>query len=313
MFKRIVSLCMSLVLLTGCSQTETQSKQEMVSVTSMDQNGQEINVDVPYLPERMAVLDLAVLDIVDHFGFRKQVVGIPKSTPVEYLDDYFTDESIENLGSVQEVDLEALMSVKPDVIFIGPRLTSRYEELSKIAPVVMVSLDYEKGTMESFKENVLNLSKIFGKEEQANEDIKMYDERVEALRKQTQDKTMVLGLVTASSFNTLGNASRGSILGKDISFENLGASIDSTHGNESSFEYLIEVDPDYIFVLDKDSAVQREGSKIAQEVMDNELVKQTSAYQNNRIVYLTPSVWYLAEGGIQAMDQMLEDVENCLK
>lgn len=313
MFKRIVSLCMSLVLLTGCSQTQTQSKQEMVSVTSMDQNGQEINVDVPYLPERMAVLDLAVLDIVDHFGFQKQVVGIPKSTPVEYLDDYFKDESIENLGSVQEVDLEALMSVKPDVIFIGPRLASRYEELSKIAPVVMVSLDYEKGTMESFKENVLNLSKIFGKEEQANEDINMYDERVEALRKQTQDKTMVLGLVTASSFNTLGNASRGSVLGKDIGFENLGASIDSTHGNESSFEYLIEVDPDYIFVLDKDSAVQREGSKIAQEVMDNELVKQTSAYQNNRIVYLTPSVWYLAEGGIQAMDQMLEDVENCLK
>ena len=43
--------------------------------------------------------------------------------------------------------------------------------------------------------------------------------------------------------------------------------------------------------------------------MNNELVQQTAAYQNDHIVYLTPTVWYLAEGGISALDTMLKDLE----
>jgi iron complex transport system substrate-binding protein len=33
------------------------------------------------------------------------------------------------------------------------------------------------------------------------------------------------------------------------------------------------------------------------------------AYKNGHIVYLTPDVWYLAEGGITATDVMLRDLE----
>jgi iron complex transport system substrate-binding protein len=39
-------------------------------------------------------------------------------------------------------------------------------------------------------------------------------------------------------------------------------------------------------------------------------VKQTDAYKNGHIVYLTPDVWYLAEGGITATDTMLKDLES---
>jgi iron complex transport system substrate-binding protein len=45
-------------------------------------------------------------------------------------------------------------------------------------------------------------------------------------------------------------------------------------------------------------------------VIENDLVKQTSAYRNEHIVYLTPDVWYLAEGGITATDIMLKDLET---
>ena len=45
--------------------------------------------------------------------------------------------------------------------------------------------------------------------------------------------------------------------------------------------------------------------------MENELVKSTAAYQNGRIVYLAhPAVWYTAEGGITALDLMLQDLES---
>ena len=83
-------------------------------------------------------------------------------------------------------------------------------------------------------------------------------------------------------------------------------------GMKSSFELLVEKNPEYIFVLDRDSAIQKEGAKLAQDIMNNELVKQTTAYKENHIVYLTPTVWYLAEGGITALDVMLKDLETVL-
>ena len=85
----------------------------------------------------------------------------------------------------------------------------------------------------------------------------------------------------------------------------------STHGNEASFEFIVEKDPEYIFVLDRDAAIQTEGAQLAQEVMENDLVKGTQAYQNGNIVYLAhPAVWYTAEGGITALDLMLQVLES---
>ena len=123
-----------------------------------------------------------------------------------------------------------------------------------------------------------------------------------------------MGLVTSGSFNVLGNDGRCSIIGREVGYENIGvdAEIDtSTHGNEASFEFIVEKDPEYIFVLDRDAAIQTEGAQLAQEVMENDLVKGTQAYQNGNIVYLAhPAVWYTAEGGITALDLMLQDLES---
>ena len=64
-------------------------------------------------------------------------------------------------------------------------------------------------------------------------------------------------------------------------------------------------------MLDRDAAIQTEGAQLAQEVMENDLVKGTQAYQNGNIVYLAhPAVWYTAEGGITALDLMLQDLES---
>ena len=123
-----------------------------------------------------------------------------------------------------------------------------------------------------------------------------------------------MGLVTSGSFNVLGNDGRCSIIGREVGYENIGvdAEIDtSTHGNEASFEFIVEKDPEYIVVLDRDAAIQTEGAQLAQEVMENDLVKGTQAYQNGNIVYLAhPAVWYTAEGGITALDLMLQDLES---
>lgn len=71
--------------------------------------------------------------------------------------------------------------------------------------------------------------------------------------------------------------------------------------------------PDYIFGMDRDRAIGTEGAQLAQEIMENELVMSTDAYKNGNIVYLEhPAVWYTAEGGITALDIMLQDLESTL-
>ena len=58
------------------------------------------------------------------------------------------------------------------------------------------------------------------------------------------------------------------------------------------------------------AAINAEGAKLAKEIVENELVMGTDAYQNGRIVYLAhPAVWYTAEGGVTALDLMLQDLE----
>ena len=44
--------------------------------------------------------------------------------------------------------------------------------------------------------------------------------------------------------------------------------------------------PDYLFILDRDAAIQTEGAQLAQEIVENELVMGTRAYQDGHIVYL---------------------------
>ena len=64
-------------------------------------------------------------------------------------------------------------------------------------------------------------------------------------------------------------------------------------------------------MLDRDAAIQTEGTQLAQEIVENELVKGTRAYTDGHIVYLSsPAVWYTAEGGITALDVMLQDLES---
>ena len=287
---------------------------ETVTITTLNGSQEPVELEVPYNPQRIAILDMASLDILDALGVAQGRVVGSASTSLDYLQGYVTDSSIANLGTIKEADLEAVMACEPDIIFIGGRLSASYDDLSQIAPVVYLATDTELGVVESVRQNASTIASIFGLEEQAL--MAEFDSRIAALEEFAAGKTAIVGLVTSGSFNVLGNDGRCSMIGREIGFDNIGvdAEIDtSTHGNEASFEFIVDKDPDYIFVMDRDAAIQTEGAKLAQEIVENELVMDTRAYQDGHIVYLAhPAVWYTAEGGITALGIMLTDLETAL-
>lgn len=328
--KKIVSLLLALVMALslaacgsggsgGTAQTAGESASpeapETVTVKALNANKEEADLEVPYDAQRIAVLDMACLDILDRLGLGGRVVG-SASTSLDYLQDYVTDGSIANLGTIKEADLEAVMACEPDVIFIGGRLSSTYDALSEIAPVVFLATDTEIGLVESVRKNAGIIASMFGLEDQVDGLMADFDARISALAEFAENKTAIIGMCTSGGFNVLGNDERCSLIGVEIGFENIGVDADidtSTHGNEASFEFLVEKAPDYVFVMDRDAAIGTEGAQLAQEIIENELVKGTEAYQNGNIVYLVhPAVWYTAEGGIHALDLMLQDMETAL-
>ena len=205
------------------------------------------------------------------------------------------------------------MACGPDVIFIGGWLAGSYDALSQIAPVVYLATDSDLGVVESVRQNTRAIASLFGLEDTAGELMTGFDSPGLLFRRPNRH---CVGLVTSGGFNVLGNDGRCSLIGREAGFANVGADAQpgtSTHGNEASFEFLVDKDPDYLFVLDRDAAIGTDGAKLAQEVVENELMKGTAAYRDGRIVYLAhPAVWYTAEGGITALDRMLRDLEDPL-
>ena len=286
-----------------------------VTITSLNGNKEEIQLTVPYNPERIAILDMASLDILDALGLGERVVG-SAGTSLEYLQQYVTDESIANLGTIKTADMEAVMACEPDIIFIGGRLSKSYDALSEIAPVVFLATDAEAGVVASVEKNATTIASVFGLEDKVAEMVSGFQARIAALQEVAKDNNVIVGMCTSGSFNVLGNDGRCSIIGREIGFENIGvdANIDtSAHGNEASFEFIVDKAPNYVFVMDRDAAIGTEGAKLAREIVENELVMTTDAYKNGNIVYLAnPAVWYTAEGGIKALDVMLSDLETAL-
>lgn len=289
---------------------------ESVTITSLDGTGTEVELEVPYNPERIAVMDLAVLDILDNLGLGERIVGVSKGSSIDYLQSYVSDDNLVNLGTIKEADLEAVMACEPDVIFIGGRLSASYDALSEIAPVVYLSTDISIGLVESVRNNATTIASIFGLESEVEALMDGFDARISTLAEFAAGKTAIVGMCTSGSFNVLGNDGRCSIIGVEIGFENIGVDADvdtATHGNEASFEFIVDKNPDYIFVMDRDAAIGTDGAQLAQEIMENELVMETDAYQNGHLIYLEHSaVWYTAEGGITALDVMLSDLESAL-
>lgn len=310
----MLSMLLTLTI-TGCSTTsqEDKSDSETVTITSLNADGEEIQLEVPYDPERVAILDMAALDIIDNLGRGDRVVG-SASTSLDYLQDYVDNDAIANLGTIKEADLEAVMACEPDIIFIGGRLSASYDALSEIAPVVYLSTDTELGVVESTRKNATTIATIFGLENEITEKMSGFDTRIETLKATANGQNAIIGMATSGSFNVLGNDGRLSLIINEIGFHNIGAQSASTHGNETSFEFIVETNPDYMFVMDRDSAIGTEGAQLAQEIVENELVMQTDTYKNGHIIYLAhPAIWYTAEGGITALDYMLQDLESALQ
>ncbi|MBG9691938.1 siderophore ABC transporter substrate-binding protein [Lysinibacillus sp. fkY74-1] len=266
---------------------------------------EEVKLDK--IPEKVVVFDNGFLDTLDALGVNPTAV-VQDSLP-SYLSKY-KDSTYVNAGTLFEPDYEKLSEINPDIIFISGRASAAYAELSKIAPTVYIGVD-NKNFLESFKANTELAGKIFGKEKEAADAIAAYEAKVEEVKGKataSEEKALIV-LGSEGALSAYGSGSRFGVIhdvfGVKAADENVKV---GTHGDNVSFEYVRDTNPDILFVVDRDAVVNENGESGTKGAIENEIVSATNAVKNGKVFYLDPEVWYLSGGGLQSETLKVEDV-----
>lgn len=265
--------------------------------------------DVPVNPEKVYTFDLGVLDSLDALGIEAD--GVPEAVYPESLSKY-EDAKFEKIGSMKEPDFDAISNGDPDLIIISGRTAGSYEELSKIAPTIDLTIDAAQ-PMDSFKEQAATLGTIFDVEDEVADQLKGIEEHVAGVKAKAADAGTGLVLMTSGGEVTAyGAGSRFGIV-HDVLGVQTAADVkaEGSHGESVSFEYIKEANPDMLFVIDRDTAVGTAGGA-STAVLDNALVNSTSAAKNDKVTQLDPTGWYLVGYGLNNLPKMIGAVAGAL-
>lgn len=307
----IIVLTILSVMLVGCANADSAdtSSEQIEVIDSMNHQ-----VNVPLDPQRVAVFDNAQMDNMDTLGLGERIIATASSQLPNYLEEY---REVEVAGTLHEIDLEITMSTKPELAIVATRSSSSFDRLSEFIPTVDLSLT-ETTTFESIQTNVRELARIFKKEQEAEQILKDLEEEKNTLFEQasSSELTALMVMYNGGSLSAFGPNSRYGQVYDDFGFKPVDENIAvSKHGMEISYEYIVRENPDILFVLDRSSAIaetESTGSAI-ENFEENPLMEAMKAYQNDQIHYLTSDMWYLSNGGIQAYQQMIQDVWPALE
>ncbi|WP_175384425.1 siderophore ABC transporter substrate-binding protein [Bacillus sp. FJAT-27225] len=262
-------------------------------------------------PKNVVVFDYGILDTLDTLGV--DVAAVPQETLPGYLEKYKSDK-YQNAGGIKEPDFEKINEIAPELIIISGRQSDAYEELSEIAPTIFMGVNTNR-YMESFEENTKTIGEIFGKEDEVEAELAKVEETINAIKEKasTMDEKALIILANEGNISAFGPGSRFGLIHDVLGIKPVDENLEiSTHGQTISFEYLVEKNPEYLFVIDRGAAVQG-GKSSAESVVENALVKDTKAVKEDNVVYLNADYWYLAGGGLVSVSEMVKEVGDALE
>lgn len=267
---------------------------------------QEGETKVKKNPVRVVIFDVGTLETYDELGI--PVYGVSNSVP-DYLSKYNADRYVK-LGSIVSPDVDAVKAAKPDLILISGRQSKVYDELSAIAPTVFLGVDTEN-YWDSFEKNVRFIAEVHGKEELAEQKLAELRKKRDLVREKTaSDPSRALVVMhVRGGHSAYGKGSRfgfpHDVLGlheaHDIEVQgHIGQRI------KEDEDFLEKANPDYILLIDRDSAVGGE-RKATDELLSRDL-KQTNAYKSNKVINLPGNIWYVSGGGLYSVDKQITDI-----
>ncbi|MGL4736678.1 MAG: ABC transporter substrate-binding protein [Cellulosilyticaceae bacterium] len=294
--KKMIGLIMSILVLAlglvGCTTSSTESSQ--VPSTESSQETRTVtdirgNVEIPVNPQRIVDISGAS-DILSLLGY--EVIGTANSDGYDYtkfpsyLEGVLGHAQILGYSMLAEMDVEAIIGLNPDLIVISTVQEKMYEQLSKVAPVVMIEMKQM-----DWKEDFMHIAQIFGEEEKAVAWIDTYlakaavvGDKIKA--EQGGGSSYLAFLASGGSLFIFDGAGLGTILYDDMGL----AKPEGMPMQEDmslpvvTFEGLAQINADYIFAIatDEDLATLTASS----------IWKGTEAVKKGNVVTLPASPYF---------------------
>jgi iron complex transport system substrate-binding protein len=277
-------------------------------------------VAVPQAPTSVVATDNRTFETLSDWDVKLSAAAV---TLMPDTIAYTKDDSIVDLGSHREPDLEAIVAAKPDLVINGNRYAQHEPKLKELAPdAAFLNLDPREGEPldDELKRATTVLGEVFDKEDEAAKLGKDLDAQVARVKEAYQpgDTVMAintsggeLGYIAPTVGQTLGPVF--DLLDLEPALEVEGAS-DDHQGDEVSVEAIAKADPDWILVMDRDAAVaaDEEGYTPAKQLLeDSDALKDVTAIKEGNVVFM-PADTYTNEG-IQTFTEFFTTFADALE
>ena len=278
---------------TSSSQSTTSSASEASQASSVSIEANDGTVDIKLPVTRAASLDNRTFEVLAQWNV--PLVAAPKKLIPSTITAYNGDD-IADVGMHRDPNLEALVAAEPDLIISGQRFSKFDAQIKELAPdVPLINLEPRDGKPfnEELIREVTELGEIFGKQDEAKKLVDDFNASIERAKKAYDGSSTVMavdvsggniGYVAPGKGRTWGPVF--DLLGLKPALEVEG-STDSHTGDDISVEAIAEANPAWIFVLDRDAAITKDGSNTPAETVinDNAALQNVAALQNKHLVY----------------------------
>lgn len=281
----------------------------MKEFESFTETNKDIKLDK--VPERIVVLGYPAYDTIKTLGLENNIVATPKEIIPNYIDE--VNEDAKDVESLHEPNIEKIKEANPDLIIGTDRASGSIEKLEKIAPVFKYATT-NAAYWDSFTEINQELGRVLDKEALAAELIDEIDQEAEKIRQynqEHQERTLLL-MLSKGSLKAFDGTSRFAIMSDVFNFKPVREDFKSApHGEEISYDELVDVDPERIFVIDRTEAIT-DDEKEDKDLLDSSKLKETEAAKNNKLTKLTADLWYLGGGGLDSALLQVQEVAKAL-
>lgn len=300
-------------------ESEKDGEATAETITVKDIHGE---VEVPKHPERVVALDNRTFQTLEDWGV--DLVAVPKDV-MPNASAYKQDDELTDLGNHREPDLEALVAADPDLVIVGQRFASYYDEIKELVPnaaVIDLNIDVSEeaeNPAENFenglKDDVKVLGQIFDKEEEAEKLATAFDDAVNRAKEAYNGEDKVLAVVVAGQKINYIAPEAGRIWGPIYPLLGLKPAIEtdqesSDHkGQDISLEAIAQSKPDWLLVFDRDAAVSEEGEEVkpAEEIINTtSSLSHLPAVEKGQLL-IAPADTYLSES-IQTWTKILNEM-----
>lgn len=295
--KSILTIALVLALSTGCANTSTKkidtSSTDSVSVESKENedavewprriiDAAKHEVFLEKRPKRITLLHSYYMENFLALGTPPTACAVGNAlgqtealSSSEMFAPYLKGVEIIELGSANEINLEAILESAPDVIVTFAAqggVDEAYEQLVQIAPVVL--LDYTA----TWQDQLLDCAEIVGKETKAKSLITEIEKKISDAKKIAQkypDRTFALFRTDGKGFVTRGNRAY---------YDTFGVAKPEGYPDEYetiSLEAVAEMDPYYIVFQHNYEAA----TTFVKSMEDSSVWQSLDAVKNERIYY----------------------------